>query len=244
MSLLLERVIDGFAGIEKQDLRVGRVDVPRNVYASILQDVSHNTQTPIPWPCADWTESTTGRVGTLLGAELNVTGNRIIVYPEGWYDGVRWEGNPVRTRADGLHEIVSRTTVPLVISMLGIHKMNAMTGLGLLINVKSHCRPMWPYGASEAVAIETLRESVTENEWRRYMRNGFLCVRGKSGRVYQILAHGHHIAVWESGTKIAEICSYIKDVAVPATDKVIAFKTMVECDEEELWRRGNVYHMA
>jgi hypothetical protein len=64
-------------------------------------------------------------------------------------------------------------------------------------------------------------------------------VKGKSGRYYQISSFENHIKVWEQGKVIEEICVYIR--GVPPTDKLIAFKTMIEIDEVSFKKYGNVY---
>ena len=46
------------------------------------------------------------------------------------------------------------------------------------------------------------------------------------------------------GRMVREVCVYIKDDGVPLTDKVIAFKTIIEADEPSFLKMGNVYQMA
>jgi len=96
---------------------------------------------------------------------------------------------------------------------------------------------------NEITAIETLREEITESEFRKYMKFGFINVMGGSGRIYQIFRNRTHIKVWEHGQIVEEICVYLPDSSVPPTDKVIAFKTMIETDETEFKTFGNVYKM-
>jgi hypothetical protein len=43
---------------------------------------------------------------------------------------------------------------------------------------------------------------------------------------------------------VEELCVYIKDSSVPATDKLVAFKTMIETEEDEFRKLGNLYKMA
>lgn len=96
---------------------------------------------------------------------------------------------------------------------------------------------------NELVAIETLREEITESEFRKYMKFGFINVYGLSGKIYQIFRNQTHVKVWEHGKVIEEVCVYIPDSTVPPTDKVIAFKVMIETDELEFKLCGNVYNM-
>jgi hypothetical protein len=94
---------------------------------------------------------------------------------------------------------------------------------------------------AEKVALETLRDMITEQEFRHYLRYGFLTVRGSSGRVYQIPRDGQHTKIWERGKLIEEVCVRINGVKVPPTDNVIAFKVMIESNEEMFKSLGNVY---
>jgi len=110
-----------------------------------------------------------------------------------------------------------------------------------------------PYPVSMAVALESeqekhalesLREMITEGEWRRYLKRGFITAKGASGKEYQIFRGRWHSKVRLAGKIVAEICSHISDDKVPPTDSVIAFKTMIEADESEFERIGNVYRMG
>lgn len=96
---------------------------------------------------------------------------------------------------------------------------------------------------NEWCAIETLREMITEAEFRKYMKYGFITVRGKSGCTYQIFRNRSHTKVWVNGKVVEEICVRIEGKEVPPTDNVIAFKIMVETDEDAFKKLGNVYNM-
>lgn len=97
----------------------------------------------------------------------------------------------------------------------------------------------------EKRALETFREMVTEKEFRKYLRYGFVLVEGKSGYVYQIFRNNWHTKVWKGGKLIEEICVRIKkDQKCPPTDNVIAFMAAISADEEEFKKLGNVYKMA
>jgi len=115
----------------------------------------------------------------------------------------------------------------------------------LFINVKSRAKPISGVKENEQVAIETLREEISETEFRKYMRYGFICVRGRSGQVYQIFKNRYaHTKVWKGGRLIEELCVRIKDNNIPDTDNVIALKTMVEADEEAFKNMANRYKKA
>jgi len=98
--------------------------------------------------------------------------------------------------------------------------------------------------AAENRAIETLREEISEFEFRRYIKRGFITVVGSSGRVYQIFRDRQHIKAYWQGQLIEELCIYIPDGNVPVTDKLIAFKTMIDINEDEFRKYSNVYKMT
>lgn len=120
-----------------------------------------------------------------------------------------------------------------------------------LAQIKANLEPQYtprseyvvPRTESEQKAIETLREMITEGEYRRYMKNGFLLVRGDSGRVYQVFRDRWHTVVWDRGKRVEEVCTRLKDSSIPPTDNVIAFKIAIEADEESFKKRGNVYRI-
>lgn len=115
----------------------------------------------------------------------------------------------------------------------------------LTIIVKSRANPICGALKNELVAIETLREMITELEFRKYMIHGFILVRGLSGRVYQIFRDKDHTKVWEKGRVVEEVCVRIKrSTNVPPTDNVIAFRALVLYSEDEFKKLGNVYRMA
>ena len=97
--------------------------------------------------------------------------------------------------------------------------------------------------AAEMRAIETLREMITETEYRKYIVHGFIHVKGRSGYIYQVFRNRTHTKVWKKGLLIKEVCFKIKDPEIPPTDNVIAHKILIETSEEEFERLGNVYKM-
>jgi hypothetical protein len=115
----------------------------------------------------------------------------------------------------------------------------------LVILVKSRVRDEYRdfnnMSPEESKALDTLREMISEADFRRYLIYGFILVKGLSGKIYQISRFQRHTKVWEKGKKVEEVCAYIKDPKIPSTDKLIAFKTMIETDEELFRKAGNVY---
>jgi len=113
--------------------------------------------------------------------------------------------------------------------------------------IKTRANPLVSDTPAEMLALETLREVVTELEFRKYLKYGFVLVKGDSGATYQIYRNRSHVRVWVGGKVIEEICVYLRAVdgrTAPDTDKVVAFKAMIEADEEAFKAMGNRYRMA
>lgn len=110
------------------------------------------------------------------------------------------------------------------------------------IIIKSRAVHMQDVSSEENRAIDTLREMITEEEYRRYIKYGFILVRGASGRVYQIFRSNAHTKIWKDGKCVAEVCVRISDRHIPPTDNLIAFKTLIETSENEFIKTGNFYN--
>lgn len=123
------------------------------------------------------------------------------------------------------------------------YSFKAVPYTGIHIRVKSRAAPIGHVQGSEAAALECLREMVSEEEYRRYLVYGFILVTASSGRVYQVHRNQHYISVRENGAVVERVCVYIPDMSIPPTDKLVAFKTMIETDEERFKALGNVYRM-
>jgi hypothetical protein len=93
--------------------------------------------------------------------------------------------------------------------------------------------------AQEQKARDTLRDMISEREYRRYLANGFLMVRSASGRWYQVFTNQRHIRVYEKGALVSEICIHTAREC-PPTDHVIQMKILAETAEELIWDGGNV----
>jgi hypothetical protein len=113
----------------------------------------------------------------------------------------------------------------------------------LVIAVKSRANPFGNVSGPELVALETLREMISESDFRKYLKYGFVLVEGASGDTYQIFRDRSHTKVWRGGILLEEICVRIKDSNVPKTDNVIAFMTIVRTDEDAFKALGNRYKM-
>jgi hypothetical protein len=103
----------------------------------------------------------------------------------------------------------------------------ARTGIG------AHVSPQ------ELKARGTLRDMISENDWRRYVTNGFIMVKGASGRFYQLFADGRRTQVFHHGKNIATLCIHT-DKSCPPSDHVLNLKILVELDEDAIWSGSNV----
>lgn len=126
--------------------------------------------------------------------------------------------------------------------VLRTQTLKARLKSNLAICIKSRAGSFDDSKQQERVAKQTLREIVTEVEFRKYLKYGFVLVKSDSGAVYQVFRNNAHTKVWKGGRLIEEICVRLQG-DVPSTDNVIAFKTMIETDEYAFRKLGNVYPM-
>lgn len=113
----------------------------------------------------------------------------------------------------------------------------------LTIIVKSRAPGRRDIQKNEWVAMQTLREMISEADFRKYLKYGFILVTGQSGKTYQVFRNKSHTKVYLKGELLEEICVRIPDSSIPATDSVIAFKTIIETDENHFASLGNRYNM-
>jgi hypothetical protein len=111
----------------------------------------------------------------------------------------------------------------------------------LAIVVKSRACPVGGVSEAEQRALDSLREMVSESDFRKYLKHGFLMIRGASGDLYQVYRDRHHTKIWRDCKMVEEVCVRIKDSSVPLTDNVIAFKTAIEVSEESFKAMGNLF---
>jgi hypothetical protein len=113
----------------------------------------------------------------------------------------------------------------------------------LHIWIKSRADEIRNISGNEKVAMRTLRDMISEADFRKYMKYGFISVKAKSGKIYQIFRNRLHTKVYLQGELVEEICVMMKGSNIPPTDKIIAFKTIIETDENAFKKMGNVYPM-
>jgi hypothetical protein len=90
----------------------------------------------------------------------------------------------------------------------------------------------------EIRARDTLRCLLGENDFKLFLRNGFVSIRGQSGRVYQVYP-GHKLTkVYERGKLIEELCVIISGDYCP-TDSILMRYVMLLHDEEHFRHLAN-----
>lgn len=94
-------------------------------------------------------------------------------------------------------------------------------------------------GQGELTALRLLKDLLTNAEWRRYLRYGFVIVEGLTGLTYQIIRGGQHVKVFARGRKVVELCLTCQR-SLPPTDCVVARKIMLETDELGFWWEANI----
>ena len=107
--------------------------------------------------------------------------------------------------------------------------------------IRSHARGTQFSDASpaELAALQLLRQMVSSDDFRRYLRHGFVSVHGGSGLTYQV-DRRQQIVVWDRAERVASLCVHLRGKALPPTDEVVAKIVMIECDEADIWKRANV----
>ncbi len=95
----------------------------------------------------------------------------------------------------------------------------------------------------EIKARMTLRDQISERDWRRYLTNGFVLIKGISGRYYQVFNDQRHIKVYNKGKLTDEICIHTDASECPPTDHILNMMLLIQNDENLIWTKGigNVY---
>lgn len=232
---VLNCIADAMAEIESNDLRVDKIILEKDRYDELITKKDN-----LDYLCKnDYITEEEALIGTLWGARLEI-GEKSKVYsergfiPSGLYD---------ESNMHDLNWCMDRVIKFNTLSSDPFKRKLQQLKRNLTIIVKSRASPIFNISQNEQVAIDTLREMITETDFRKYLIHGFILVKGCSGRVYQVFRDRHHTKVWENGELVEEVCVRVKDSRIPLTDNLIAFKIMIESDENEFRKLGNVYNM-
>lgn len=89
-----------------------------------------------------------------------------------------------------------------------------------------------PADEREVRARETLLRVIGEDKFRNFLKHGFITVRGKSGKVYQIFT-GHGITcVYDRGQMVERLCVILTG-NFPPTDELIMRYLMILNNEDD-----------
>jgi hypothetical protein len=257
---MLGAIADSFTKIHARDRRVTRINMPRDCFMELvthrdsLSVMAEQHQSIITSPSlhknyimelgrinlsenflrdgaqADSREQFPDTAGKIWGANVYFTEKKLEILS----DDLRYRSG---TKWPQIERMSPTITEPVNIN-LKFFLMNNIT-----IHIKSRAKPFADISKAEATAIGTLREMITETDFRKYLKYGFILVKGQSGHIFQIFRDKAHTKIWKNGKVIKEVCVMIKDDNIPPTDNVIALKTIIETSEKEFEKLGNVYNM-
>ena len=99
---------------------------------------------------------------------------------------------------------------------------------------------------AEILALQLLRRMIPSDDFRHYLRHGFVSVQGDSGLIYQVCRQ-ETIKVWDQGELVASLCVHLnlegqadgKFRSAPPTDHVVAKMLIIQHDEDDIWERSN-----
>jgi len=238
---IVDALVDSFTSVEIQDRKVDEIFLPRSKFYRLM--LGYPFINPV------------GQFRGFSGAQQGLVNNPLLMRrleQTAHYRskvGELW-GASVFLTDDSKGEVVSRVfdhkygNEIIRVPVEFLSDLMVKLKENLVVIVKARSKPLPNINDDEARAIETLREMLTETEYRRYIKNQFILVKGSSGNTYQVFRDKSHTNVWCNGKKVEEVCVRIKDSRIPPTDNVIAFKTIIETNEEEFKKMGNVYKIC
>jgi len=92
----------------------------------------------------------------------------------------------------------------------------------------------------EEKARALLRSMIGDGAFRRYLKDGFVSYKAKSGKVYQIPGQGM-VTVWNHGKAEQKLCLVFQKSDMPPTDSVIMRLLILEHDEAEFIRLAKTW---
>ena len=126
----------------------------------------------------------------------------------------------------------------------------------LIIKVGKTMKDIRTLDPKEIKARETLRDMISEKDWRRYITNGFIMVQGQKdfmpidartekarslkGQFWYQIFGDKRVQVFCNNINIGELCIH-SDQVCPPSDHTINMKVLVELDEMALWKEANFY---
>jgi hypothetical protein len=214
--------------LRTQDLREINNDPMRPIKIKPTHVGLNPFRTPWPWPRNNTTDTTSYVTSYDIDHHtLKITARVLTVPSLMKVNSELWFNICSESEPKDLKEVIRRTV-----------KAN------LLICLKKCRSEGWHTDeeGTEELALCTLREMISEKDFKKYLKYGFVAIKGKSGDVYQVFRNKHHTKVWRGNRVVEEICIRLcSKVKVPPTDNVIAFMTMISADEEAFKKAGNRY---
>lgn len=164
------------------------------------------------WPAVFYGDSATSTTWDSCTTYANLSATST-----GW--SIRWHDSmPAPSPRNRLAEIIQDRMAPRVLSGRRAH---ASDGL----------RRAYASDFREQRALETLSKVVGPEKYRRFIRDGFVTARAKSGRSYQIFPGGGFTRVYKDGIEIERLCVVLQG-DFPPTDSLILRYIMILNDEE------------
>lgn len=110
------------------------------------------------------------------------------------------------------------------------HRMSPRIGKAMAAEI---CRSV-PEGKAQLL----LREILTEDEFFRYIRRGWVSRMAASGKVYHIPLQGR-IKIYDGGKHVENLCIHVVN-DVPPSDRMFTLVTLLDFDEEAFRASGNL----
>lgn len=88
-----------------------------------------------------------------------------------------------------------------------------------------------PKDVREQRARETLRRVIGDEKFRNFLKNGFVSVHHRNGKVYQIFPNNGVTRVYDKGVLVERLCVVLQG-SFPPTDSLIMRYLMILNDEE------------
>jgi hypothetical protein len=94
----------------------------------------------------------------------------------------------------------------------------------------------------EMRARATLRRVVGDEQFKRFLKSGFVTVKGKSGLVYQIKQRTHMVTAYEKGKAVERLCVFLAG-EFPPTDQIIVLYLMFLNNETQVRATANISNL-
>ena len=171
---------------------------------------SVNATRPYTFEPEEWSWESTAAGYT----EMRMT----VRYSDGWALASGDVSKP-KTPADRLREMIRDRMAPAVGGRARDPNVNP---------VRPGLRPTDDF--RELRARETLAKIIGEDKFRRFVRDGFVTCRAKSGKTYQIFPGGGFTRVYQDGQELPRLCVVLRG-KFPPTDSVIVRYLLLLNDE-------------